>query len=200
MRRFLIWAALVCVVAVPVALAANSPLLAWRDPIYIVAGFAGIAAFALMLFQPLLAAGWLPGLDMAAGRRVHRWIGSVLVLAVVIHVGALWITSPPDVIDALLLVSPTPFSHWGVIGMWAVFGAGFLALVRRPLRIRVMTWRLGHTVLVSTTVVGSILHAMLVDGTMETFSKALLCAIVLLATVFAVARLKVWAMMRRRRT
>ena len=199
MRRIFLSAALVCIIVIPFVLAANSPLLAWRDPIYIIAGFAGILAFALMLLQPLLAAGWLPFLDLAAGRRVHRWVGSVLILAVVIHVGALWITSPPDVIDALLFVSPTPFSNWGVIAMWAVFGAAFLALVRRPFHLRIATWRVGHTALVSTTVIGSILHAMLVDGTMETNSKAVLCAFILLATVGAVARLKVWAMMRRRR-
>ena len=31
-----------------------SPLLAWREPVYIVAGLAGVLAFALLLMQPLL--------------------------------------------------------------------------------------------------------------------------------------------------
>ena len=200
MRRTTIWLALTCALALPVLLAATSPLLAWRQPVYIAAGFAGIVALALMALQPLLAAGWLPGLERAAGRRVHRWVGATLVLLIVVHVGALWITSPPDVIDALLLVSPTPFSDWGVMAMWAIFGAATLALLRRPLGLRPTTWRLGHTTLVVVAVAGSILHAMLVDGTMEIISKTLLCLLVLLGTAAAVAKLRAWTMIRRRRT
>ena len=82
---------------------------------------------ALLLVQPLLVAGYLPGLPRSRGRRMHRWVGGGLIAAVVIHVAALWLTSPPDVIDALLFVSPTPFSAWGVIAMWAVFAAAALA-------------------------------------------------------------------------
>ena len=93
-RVTLIWALLAAAVFVPIAAAAASPLLAWRDPIYILAGFAGIMALGLMLVQPLLIAGYLPGLSAYRGRRAHHWIGGALVVAVVIHVGGLWITSP----------------------------------------------------------------------------------------------------------
>lgn len=186
-----VWAALVIAVAVPVAAAAMSPLLAWRDPVYIAAGFAGVVAMALLLFQPLLAAGLLPGLSGPRGRRVHRWIGSALVLAVIVHVVGLWVTSPPDVIDALLFASPTPFSAWGVIAMWALFASALLAGLRRRLRPR--HWRRAHTLLAAVIVVGSVVHAMLIEGTMETFSKAALCALVLAATLVAFARLRVWA-------
>ncbi len=88
---------------------------------------------ALLLVQPLLAGGLLPGLRAQLGRRVHGWIGGLLVASVVVHVGGLWITSPPDVIDALLFASPTPFSVWGVIAMWAIFAAALLATLRRRL-------------------------------------------------------------------
>lgn len=40
---------------VPIAVAAFSPLLEWRGPVYIAAGFAGILGMALILAQPLLA-------------------------------------------------------------------------------------------------------------------------------------------------
>jgi predicted ferric reductase len=190
-RATLIWAALAAVVALPVAAAATSPLLAWRDPIYIAAGFAGVIALGLMLVQPLLIGGYLPGLSAYRGRRVHHWIGGVLVVAVVVHVGGLWITSPPDVIDALLFASPTPFSAWGVIAMWAVFAVALLAALRRRLRPR--TWRIGHTVLAVVIVVGSVVHGILIEGTMETVSKAVLCALVLAATMKVIADLRVWA-------
>ena len=109
-RVTLIWALLAAAVFVPIAAAAASPLLEWRGPVYILAGFAGIIALGLMLVQPLLIAGYLPGLSAYRGRRAHHWIGGALVVMVVIHVGGLWITSPPDMIDALLFTSPTPFS------------------------------------------------------------------------------------------
>jgi hypothetical protein len=113
-RAALVWIALATAICVPIALAATSPQLAWRGPVYILAGFSGIVALGLMLVQPLLIAGYLPGLSAYRGRRVHHWIGGALVVAIVIHVAGLWITSPPDMIDALLYASPTPFSPWGV--------------------------------------------------------------------------------------
>jgi predicted ferric reductase len=175
---------------VPIALAAASPLLAWRDAIYIAAGFAGIVALAFMLVQPLLIGGYLPGLPALRGRRAHRWIGGALVVAVAIHVGGLWITSPPDVIDALLFTSPTPFSAWGVIAMWAIFATALLAALRRRLRPR--TWRIAHTFLAVVIVVGTVVHGMLIEGAMETVSKAALCALVLAATIKVMVDLRVW--------
>lgn len=195
----MIWAALVSAVAIPVAAAAASPLLAWREPIYIAAGFAGIGAMALLLFQPLLAGGYLPGLSGRRGRQVHRALGGTLVAAVAIHVAGLWITSPPDVVDALLFRSPTPFSAWGVVAMWAVFGAALLALLRRRLRLRPSIWRLCHTFLATVTVVGSVVHALLIEGTMETVSKITLCALALGITVMVLADLRVWAVRSRHR-
>jgi predicted ferric reductase len=186
----MIWPALGVAVAVPVTAAALSPLLAWRGPLYIIAGFAGILALGLMLVQPLLAGGYLPGLPSYRGRRAHRWIGAVLVVLVLIHVGGLWLTSPPDMIDALLFASPTPFSPFGVIAMWAIFAVALLAAFRRRLRLR--TWRLAHMSLAAVIVAGSAIHAMLVEGTMETVSKAALCALVPAAAVKVIADLRLW--------
>ncbi len=194
-RAILIWAALATAVAVPVAVAAASPLLAWRDPVYVAAGFAGVIAMALLLVQPLLAGGYLPGLPVRRGRRVHRAVGIALVGAVVVHVTALWITSPPDVIDALLFVSPTPFSVWGVIAMWAIFAAALLAALRRRLRPR--AWRIGHTALVAVVVAASVFHAMLIEGTMGMVSKAALGALALGANAKVVADLRVWTLLPR---
>jgi predicted ferric reductase len=189
-RVTLIWALLAAAVFVPIAAAAVSPLLVWRGPVYILAGFAGIAALALMLVQPLLIGGYLPGLAGFRGRRIHHWIGGALVVAIVVHVGGLWITSPPDMIDALLFSSPTPFSPWGVIAMWAIFAVAILAALRRRLGPR--TWRTAHMSLAVVIVVGSVVHAVLVEGTMETVSKAVLGALVLAAAVKVMADLRVW--------
>jgi predicted ferric reductase len=179
----LIWAALAAAICVPIAAAAASPLLAWRGPLYILAGFAGMIALGLMLVQPVLIAGYLPGLSAYRGRRAHHWTGGALVVAVVVHVAGLWITSPPDMVDALLYASPTPFSPFGVMAMWAIFAVALLAALRRRLGLRLRTWRIAHMSLAVVIVVGSVVHVMLVEGTMETMSKAALCALILGAAI-----------------
>ena len=191
-RATLIWAALAAAVGVPIALAAASPLLAWRDPVYMLACFAGIIALGLVLVQPLLIGGYLSGLSAYRGRRTHHWIGGALVVAILVHVGGLWITSPPDMIDALLFASPTPFSPFGVIAMWAIFAVALLAALRRRLGLRPRTWRIVHVPFALVIVAGSVVHGMLVEGTMETVSKAALCALVLGATIKVMLDLRVW--------
>ncbi len=185
-----IWAALVIAIGVPIALAAASPQLEWRGAVYILAGFAGMIALGLMLVQPLLIAGYLPELHAYRGRRTHHWVGGALVVAILIHVGGLWITSPPDMIDALTFTSPTPFSPFGVIAMWAIFAVALLATIRRRLGLR--TWRIAHLSLAVVIVVGSVVHGMLIEGTMETISKAALCALVLAAGIKVIADRWVW--------
>ncbi|RBW56237.1 ferric reductase-like transmembrane domain-containing protein [Ruegeria sp. A3M17] len=176
--------------------AAASPLLAWREPVYIAAGFAGVVSMCLLLMQPLLAGRLLPGLAPVTSRRWHRWCGLMLVAAILIHVGGLWITSPPDVFDALLFVSPTPFSAWGVIAMWAAFGAAFLGLFRKRLGLRFRVWRLAHASLAIITILGSIVHALLIEGTMEVMTKWALCGLVVLASVTTLAKVRIWDIRR----
>ncbi|PRY26326.1 ferric reductase like protein [Aliiruegeria haliotis] len=192
-RRILTWLAVAVAVVVPVALAATSPLLQWRDPVYIAAGFAGIGAMALLLLQPLLAGGVLPGMRPIQNRRWHRRVGVLIILATAVHVAGLWMTSPPDVVDALLFRSPTPFSVWGVLAMWALLGAALLAGLRRRLRWRWRIWRLAHTSLAIVVVTGSVVHALRIEGTMETWSKAVLCGLVLAATARTMIALRIWA-------
>ena len=182
-RAALIWGALAIAIGVPIAFAATSPQLEWRGPLYILAGFSGILALGLLLVQPLLIAGYLPGLSAYRGRRVHHWIGGAVVVAIVVHVAGLWITSPPDMIDALTFTSPTPFSPFGVIAMWAIFAVALLASLRRRVGLRLRTWRIAHLLLAIVIVAGSVVHAILIEGTMETLTKVALCALVLAAAI-----------------
>jgi hypothetical protein len=195
LRAGLAWAGLAAAIAVPAGFAATSPLLAWRDAVYVAGCLAGVAALALLLLQPLLAGGHLPGLPARRGRAVHAWVGGGLVAAVVLHVAALWVTSPPDVVDALLFRSPTPFSAWGVAAMWAVFAAALLAALRRWQRMA--AWRLVHMLLAVAIVAATAAHALLVDGTMEPVSKAALCALALAATAKTMFDLRLPALLRR---
>src|SRR5215204_2031639 len=186
-RVALIWATLVAAIGVPIALAMTSDLLEWRGTVYILAGFAGMFALGLLLVQPLLIAGYVPGFSAYRARRAHHWIGGALVMAVVVHVGGLWITSPPDMIDALTFTSPTPFSPFGVIAMWAILAVALLAAFRRRLGLR--RWRIVHIALAAVIVVGTVAHAMLIEGTMEMVSKALLCLLVVGAAIKVMADL-----------
>lgn len=196
-RTALIWLAVAAAVVVPIAAAANSPLLAWRQPIYIAAGFSGIAAMAFLFLQPLLIGGYLPGLRGRRGRQAHRVLGALLIGAIAFHVIGLWITSPPDVIDALLFRSPTPFSDWGVVALWASVLVALLAAFRRRLTLKPRTWRLAHMALAALTVICTALHALLIEGTMETVSKIVLCALAVAATVKLSVDLKIWTRRRR---
>ncbi len=197
-RGGLIWAGLALVIALPILAATQSPQLQWREPIYIAASFTGILGMAFMVLQPLLAGSWLPWFGGLRGRRFHSIVGGLIGIAVLLHVAGLWITSPPDVIDALLLVSPTPFSLWGVIAFWAVLISALGAYLRTPLRWRVRTWRLLHTVLILLIVPGTIAHVLLIDGIMEWFTKVMLCAVLGLVTAKVVYDLGVWKLIIRR--
>lgn len=193
LRDVFVWVLIAVAMAVPLTAAAYSPLLAWRDPIYILAGFAGIWSMCLLVVQPLLAAGVLPRLSRLQGRRIHIWVGACVVAFVTLHVIGLWITSPPDVVDALLFRSPTAFSNWGVVAMWLVFVTALLAAARRRLRLRPRHWRALHLLLVSVIAGCTIAHAKLIEGTMEPSSKIALSVVITGALAYAI-----WVSLRAR--
>jgi hypothetical protein len=60
-------------------------------------------------------------------------------------------------------ISPTPFSPFGVIAMWAIFAVALLAALRRRLGLRPQTWRTAHLLLAIVIVVGSVVHGILID-------------------------------------
>lgn len=187
--RWLIWMTLATAVAMPALLSLASPLLAYRQPVYIIAGLAGVLGLSVLLVQPSLVSGRMP-ISPITARRCHRLTGLALFILVIVHVIGLWITSPPDVIDALLFRSPTTFSIWGVIAMWAVFFAAVGVTLRRRLSPRL--WRWGHRALAILIVGGTIAHALLIDGTMEPYSKFAICGLVALATLTAMVSRTPW--------
>ncbi len=177
---------------------AQSPLLAWRSGIYIAAGFAGVIGLALAWVQMIL---FLIGWPAGSTRRMHRISGVALVVAVVLHVALLWITSPPDVIDALTFMAPTWFSVWGVIAMWAVFAMAFVAMARRRFLPRI--WPRIHRILGYIVGAAGIAHVMFIDGTMGDVSKVVMCfciAVTMIALWRSRARWGVIPSRRDRRT
>ena len=199
LRAFLVWGALAAVVLVPIIVAAGSEYLQYRSTIYVIAGFAGIIGLAILLLQPLLASGLLPGLSVKAGRQIHRWTGLALLLSIALHIAGLWITSPPDMIDALIFTAPTAFSVFGVVAMWALVAVAVLAGFRKKLKVRPQVWRFVHTMVAVVVVVGSMVHALLIEGTMGRVSKTLLCVVLAAALLLTIWRLRPWAGLKRGR-
>ena len=181
----------------PVIVAGFSPYLAYRGLPYIAGGFAGILALALLLPQPLLAAGYLPGVTPARAARWHRRIGTALVILVAVHVGGLYLTSPMDTVDVLLLRAPTPFSVHGFLAMWGVILTAGLVLMRRKVPPRV--WRWVHNGLALAIVITTAIHAARIEGAMEPVTKTILIAAVITAAIAALGDLRLVRPMRRRR-
>jgi hypothetical protein len=177
--RATLWLVVAAVALVPLGVAVASPLQASRDALWITGGLAGVLALVLLFLQPLLIGGLLPLVRGLAQRRWHRWIGLAITGLVVLHVAGLYLTSPEDIVDALLLVSPTPFAVYGVIGFWAVIVTACLAAFRRRLRPRL--WQVVHSVLAATIVVASVVHAVLIEGVMGDMSKLVLSVFTLAA-------------------
>ncbi len=198
-RRILAWAILACIALVPLGVAAANPLLDYRPGIYILGGMAGIVALALLLFQPLLAAGYLSRAHPARQQRWHQWLGVALVVLVALHVGGLYLASPQDALDALLLVSPTPFSIYGVAAMWALVLTVLLVALRRAAGLRPAVWRILHNGLALVVVVGTVVHALMIEGAMGPLSKLVLCLCVLGVTAVTLLHLRVLRPLARRR-
>ena len=183
LRGVLVWAGLGLIMVIPVLLATLSPYLAYRDAIYITAGFSGIVGLALLVLQPLLVSGVLPGFSAIRSRSWHHWVGSGILVCILVHIGGLYLTSPMDVMDALMLVAPTAFSFYGVAALWASVFIALLVLLRRPLRLRPAVWRVIHGSLTLVLVVGTVVHALMIEGAMEPVSKWALSAVVLMSTL-----------------
>lgn len=197
--RLGVWLIVAAIAAVPVIAAALSPLQRGRETLWIIGGMAGVVALSLLFVQPLFTAT-APVLTAAReGIRWHRWGGMTIIAMVALHVGALYAYSPEDVMDALLLVAPTPFSLYGVIGLWCVILTGVLAAARRRLRLGHRRWRIAHSVLAVAIVSATAVHAVLIEGAMEEISKLAICLAALVTTTFGAVEINVLGPLRRRR-
>lgn len=190
MGSVLVWVVVLALMGAPLLIAATSPLLEGREAVYILGGLAGVFALALLILQPLLAAGYLPGMNVAQARRWHQWTGTALVTALALHVVGLYLTSPPDMIDALLLVAPTLYSIFGVVGMWGVILIVLLVMARSRLPLKPASWRTLHNLLALVVVIASVVHALMIDGAMGSLSKLILCIAVLVATTVVTVQLR----------
>lgn len=123
---------------------------------------------------------------------MHQWLGASLIVLVVVHVGGLYLTSPDDMLDALMLVAPTPFSLYGVIALWTLIFTAMLVALRQRLPFSVSTWKVIHNLLAVLVVVSSVVHALMIEGAMGSFSKWVLCICILVVTGVVTFNLRVF--------
>lgn len=83
--------------------------------------------------------------------------------------------------------------------MWAVLATALLATLRRRLRLKPTAWRTCHLTLAAVIVTSSVVHAMLIEGTMGTLWKAALAALVLAAAVRLMVDRRPWRVVARQR-
>ena len=170
-------------------IAVSSPLLKSRDFVHIVGGLAGVLALVLLLIQPVLATAVLKGISPVQQRRWHLRTGILLVISLLVHIGALYLTSPDDMTDALLLRSATPFSVYGVIGLWGILLTATLVTVKSRLKISSKVWKGLHVSLAVIVAIASIVHALWIQGAMGVVSKWVLSAAIVVATGYAIYKL-----------
>jgi predicted ferric reductase len=197
--RLAAWTVIVAVAAVPVIAAAGSPLQAGRELLWVTGGMAGVVALSLLFVQPLLKAAAPALLPASSGTLWHRWTGIAIAVLVGLHIGALYLYSPDDITDALLLVAPTPFSLYGVISLWCLVLTILLVATRRRLGLAKRWWRILHSVLAVAIVSAGVVHAVLIEGAMEEFSKLAVCAAARATTTAGALEVNLLGPLHRRR-
>ena len=178
-------AALASLLLLPISAALASPLQQGRDISWVLGGLAGILALGLLVVQMLLPTNWLRGLFAIGDMRLHRVLGIAVAGVVIAHVLGLYVYSPDDVRDALVLAAPT-YSRLGVLSAWCVLLSVVLALARRRLGLTYSDWQILHAVLAVVVVATAVGHTVLIRGALDGPAELLLCGAAVLAVTAAI--------------
>ena len=76
--------------------------------------------------------------------------------------------------------------------MWAVFLTAVMAACHHRFRFRPYTWRIIHASLAVVIVISTVIQAVLIQGTIETFSKFALCGLTIVAGIKVMIDLRLW--------
>ncbi|MBE9138248.1 ferric reductase-like transmembrane domain-containing protein [Nodosilinea sp. LEGE 07088] len=174
-------------VLLPTLLAASSPLQVGRAPLWVLGTLAGVLSLSLLVVQVLLPTKWL---NMFVGQQNlgwHRILGISVTGLVIAHIVGLYLYSPDDIGDALILAAPT-YSRLGVLSFWCLLLSMILAFARHKLQLVYSDWQILHSVLAVAIVGTAVAHAMLLQGTLDGFAEGLLCGSVMVAVSAAIVR------------
>jgi predicted ferric reductase len=176
---------LLAFVILPVLLAALHPLQAGREPLWVWGTLAGVLALSLIVIQVLLPTGWL---NLALGEQNWRWhriLGISVTGLVFAHILGLYLYSPDDIGDALVLAAPT-YSRLGMLSLGCLVLTVALALMRHRLPLTLSDWQIFHSVLAMAVVGTAVAHVLLLQGTLDGFAEGLLCGSAVVAVLMAV--------------
>jgi predicted ferric reductase len=141
---------------------------------------AGVVALSLLILQVLLPTPWLGRLFAGRDLSVHRLLGLAVAAVVLAHVVGLYLSSPDDIRDALVLAAPT-YSRLGVLAAWCVVLSVALALARRRLGLTYSDWQILHAALAVAIVGNAVAHTVMIRGTLDGPVELLLCAAAVVA-------------------
>lgn len=184
LQRWLGQGAFAALVLLPTVLAALSPLQGGRTAVWVLGTLAGVLALSLVVVQVLLPTGWLNAL---VGQHLgwHRILGISITGLVLAHIIGLYLYSPDDIGDALILAAPT-YSRLGVLSFWCLLLSVMLAFARHKLRLADADWRTLHSALAAAIVGTAVAHTLLLQGTLDGFAEGLLCGSATVAVSMAI--------------
>ncbi len=174
----------VALIAVPLAAAVHSPLGASREAAWVAGSLLGVLALALLPIQALLPQR-SSARRLSVSLRLHRVVGLLVLAATLGHVAALYVVSPDDIGDALVLQAPT-YSRLGVISAVGLIVTIAFALLRPKLGLDEPNWRVIHGALAIAIVGTGVAHALMIRGALDGPIEIALCAAAVLAVAFAV--------------
>ncbi len=169
----------------PTLLAALSPLQIGRAPLWVWGTLAGVLALSLLVIQVLLPTGWLNDWIGEHNFSWHRILGISITGLVIAHILGLYLYSPDDIEDALVLAAPT-YSRLGVLSAGCLLLSMGLALARSRLPLAPVDWQILHSVLAVAVVGTAVAHALLLQGTLDGFAEGLLCGSAVVAVLMAI--------------
>lgn len=135
-----------------------------RTATWVLGSLAGVLALSLLVVQILLPRS---GRGLATRPlSLHRVLGLVIAGGVAAHILLLYLISPDDISDALVLDAPT-YSRLGVIAAFCIGLSILLTVGRRRLRLHYSNWRILHAVLAVAIVGASYAHALMIRGPLD---------------------------------
>ena len=197
-RRWLGGVAIAVLLVVPLVASILSPIGTGRSFPWIAATLAGVLAFSLLIVHMLLPTHWLYLLLRGRNLRWHRRLGVGIVALVVAHVAGLYVYSPDDIGNALVLQAAT-YSRLGVIAAWCMVLTVGLARARHRLPLSHDNWQVVHSMLAVAITGLAVGHVVLHQGTLDGPAEWLLCIAALAAVTSAVVYWHILRPMRRRR-
>jgi predicted ferric reductase len=186
------FAVLAVIVSAPVVVSSLSPLQTGRTITWVLGTAAGVLGLSLLVVQMILPTRWLYVMLGGSNLRWHRRLGLAVAALVIAHVVGLYLYSPDDIGDALILQAPT-YSRLGVLSAWCMLLTVGLALARRRLPLLYDDWQILHSVLAVAVTGTAVGHVLLLEGTLDGLAEWLVC---LAAVAAATAGIVYWHVLR----